>query len=187
MKHLHLLAALAILGAAITATPEASAQVPAAAKAQSIAAQFNKSKHVSKTRHGTTREKYREIRSVPAIRATPASYSGVYEVDGLDFAMTLSVNRNGKVEGSGWAPLPARDDVRQTYTLRNARMNGALLIGTKVYGDGTTQPLEAVFLDMTSFDSPTDKGTTTFGLGVLETAWVAGGVSVDKLFYNRKR
>ena len=51
------------------------------------------------------------------------------------------------------------------FTLRNARIDGALLTGRKVYAGGASDPLEGVFINRTTFDSSTEPGLTTFGLG----------------------
>jgi len=77
--------------------------------------------------------------------------------------------------------------VRRRFTLRNARIEGALLTATKVYASGPTEPFESVFINRTSFDSPRDRGVTTFGLGVIgRSKVVADGVSVDRFFYEKK-
>lgn len=77
--------------------------------------------------------------------------------------------------------------VKRRFTLRNARIQGALLTGTKVYQGGVTEPFEGAFINETSFDSPTGKGVATFGLGVIGKTVSVGGFTVDKLFYQRKQ
>src|SRR5215210_5051448 len=111
------LAVLAALGSGV------NAQTPAAVspdnRAQAIAASFSKSKHVVKERRGVRREKYRDVKSVPAVRANPASYSGIYEEPEFGFSLQLVVSADGKAEGTGHEPLDTDSRVLQRYTLRN--------------------------------------------------------------------
>jgi len=73
--------------------------------------------------------------------------------------------------------------VRRTFTLKNGKIEGALLTAMKVYGSGQTEKLESVFLNRTSFESPTDKGFTTFGLGTVGGPTEVSGLTLDRLFY----
>ena len=75
--------------------------------------------------------------------------------------------------------------VLRKFTIRDAHLDGALVTGTKVYSDGSSSKLEGAFINRTSFDSPTDKGTTTFGLGVLTSPIQVYGTTVERLFYQR--
>lgn len=163
-----------------------SQQTATQSRTRAIVASFNKRKHAIKERHGVRVEKYKEIRSEPAIKANPREYSGSYEVEGLGCSLDLRVDANGTVSGSGYDPVDFDASVKRQFTFRNARLEGALLTGTKVYAGGVTEPLEGAFINATSFDSPTDKGVTTFGLGVIGKRLSVGGVTVDKLFYQRK-
>jgi hypothetical protein len=167
----------------------ASAQSSASSRSrvQAIIASFNKSKHVVKEKYGVRYEKYKEIRSEPVVRANPASYSGTYEVSDLGFVLRLEVDAKGRVEGSGEDAITDDGRVMRRFTLANARIDGALLTATKVYGSGGSQRFEGVFINLTSFESPTDKGLTVFGLGVLGAPMHLNGVTVDKLFYELKR
>jgi hypothetical protein len=103
----------------------------------------------------------------------------------MDFALQLRVDSRGVVTGSGYEPL--NDGVRRTFTLRNGTVQGALLTATKVYANGETERLEGAFMNRTSFDSPTDKGTTTFGFGTLGRAVEVSGNTYDRFFYERSR
>jgi hypothetical protein len=62
-----------------------------------------------------------------------------------------------------------------------------LITATKVYGNGSSEPLEGVFINKTVFESPTDKGVTAFGLGVVGRGLQINGLNVDKIFYQLKR
>lgn len=149
-----------------------------------IVALFNKRKHEVREKRGVRREKYKEIRSEAVIRANPESYSGNYEV--LDLRLTLSLDGRGRVDGNGVEPVGDYNGVRRTFELRDGRVEGALLTATMVYANGVTARLEGVFINLTSFDSPTDTGHARFGLGVAGRAIQVSGVTVDKFFYERK-
>jgi hypothetical protein len=152
-------------------------------KTQAIVASFNKFKHVDKVKHGIRKEKYKKIQSEPVVKANPEDYSGTYEIPDLGFAIHLRVDHSGKVHGDGYEPLMQDPAVRRVFTLRNGKIEGALLTGTKVYGSGHTEKLEGVFINQTSFESPTDKGFTTFGLGTVSRPVEASGLTLDRLFY----
>ena len=154
---------------------------------QAIVASFNKSKHVVKEKHGVRKEKYLDVRSVPAVKQNPADYSGAYEGTDARFSLQLRVAASGKVEGTGVEPLNDEAGVSRSFTLKDGRIAGALITATKVYANGSTEPFEGVFIDKTVFESPTDKGVTAFGLGVVGEQFQVGGVNVDKLFYQLKR
>ena len=160
---------------------------PDRARTQVLLASFNKTKHAVKERHGVRVEKYKRVRSEAAIRLNPENYSGTYEMSDLGFALRLRVDRNGNVEATGEEPLGGAVGVRRTFVLRNARVDGALLTGTRVYADGTSDYFEGVFINLTSFDSPADKGVSTFGLGVTGRAVAVSGVVLDKFFYELKQ
>ena len=77
------------------------------------------------------------------------------------------------------------------FTFRNAKIDGALLIATKVYTDVSTENFEGVFINQTNIEgtSPTKikRQSTTFGLGVVDVrVKTASGVNLDKLFYHKK-
>jgi len=152
-------------------------------RTSAIAASFNKSKHVVKEKHGVRLEKYKEIRSEPVVKADPREYSGAYEVPDMGFALQLRVDRNGTTEGTGYEPTGPDLSVRRSFTIRNGKVDGALLTATKVYADGMQDRLEGVFMNRTSFDSPSDKGMTVFGLGVVGREIEVVGVTIDRFFY----
>jgi hypothetical protein len=180
--------ALTVLGAVgVMNAGAARSQETAAQRTRVIVASFNKSKHAVKEKFGVRIEKYKEIQSEPAILRNTRDYSGSYEAEGLGLNIELRVDDKGNVSGSGYEAIDPDQRVFRRFTLRNAHLDGALLTGTKVYERGGTERLEGVFINETSFDSPTDKGVTTFGLGVIEHKVVlAGGVTLDKVFYQRK-
>jgi hypothetical protein len=155
-------------------------------RAQELAAAMSKSKHSVKEKHGVRVEKFKEIRSEPAMRSDVRSYAGAYESD-MGYALSLQVAANGQVEGSGSEPSPKGGTAR--YTLRDARIEGALLTGTKVYEDGSTERVEGVFINRTERDSPQASGVTSFGIGVVYDPPKVNpefSFSITRLFYQRK-
>ena len=177
---------LAFVFVALVSPLVTSAQtVPAATadRARVIAASFSKSKHISKERRGVRKEKYVDVKSTPAIKASPSAYTGTYQVEGMGFSFNLRVAADGTVEGAGYEPVDMESGVMRRFTLRGARVHGALLTGTKSYADGAQEKFEGVFMDRTSRTSRDDKGNTEFGLGVMGRTFYVNGLTVDKLFY----
>jgi len=190
MKYFRFARLTAVIVANALCVATASSQQPGLAgselRSQTIVASFNKSKHLVKEKHGVKKEKYLDVRSVPAIKQDPADYSGAYEAD-LGFSLGLRVDRNGRVEGTGYDPLNDEAGVSRSFTLKNGRITGALITATKVYANGSSEPFEGVFINRTLFESPTDTGVTTFGLGVVGKQFQVGGLYIDKLFYQLKQ
>ena len=165
---------------------ESPAQNNAAQReSQEIAALFNKTKHKVKEKRGVRIEVYVDIKSEPFIKQNIAEYAGEFKADTGD-RFTLNIDANGQIEASGSEPSPQKS---RRFTLKDARIEGALLTGTKVYEDGAAEPFEAVFLKRTVRLSETDAGTSVYGFGVRfdppKTDSSAGFV-VNKLFYELK-
>jgi len=177
---------LMLVGAGPVSSQTLASVADAQTRTQAIAAVFNKSKNVSKEKYGIRKEKYVNVESNPVVKANPEDYSGTYEIPGFAFAIHLRVDHSGKAEGDGYEPLTADQTVRRAFTLRNGKIEGALLTATKVYASGGTEKLEGVFINRTSFQSPTDKGFTRFGLGALGRPIEVSGFTLDKFFYELK-
>ena len=157
-----------------------SQQLTSQTKAREIAAAFTKNKHVVKEKFGVRMEKYKDVRSEPAVKSNVSEYSGVYEVPDLGYVITVQVGSDGRIQASG-------SEKSRAFTLENAKIDGALLTATKVYSDGAREKFEGSFLNRTDRNSPTDPGVTIFGLGVvLTTPFEVNGLTYDKLFYQLK-
>ena len=176
----------ALLAGLCSITSDAALQSDAGQRARELAASFSKSKHELKEKRGVRVEKFKEVRSEPAIRPSAADYSGEYVATvGLDYTLSLKVSADGSVEASGYEPTPGG---ARAFTLKGGRVSGALLTGTKVYADGSTEKFEGVFVNRTERDSPSDAGTTEFGLGVVfDPPKVAEGLHVERLFYRPRQ
>ena len=146
-------------------------------RTQEIAAAFNKHKSLVKEKYGVRLEKYKDVRSEPVAKQNISEYSGRYEVSELGYRIDIQVGSDGIVHASMY-------ERGQQFNLENAKIEGALLTANKVSENGTREKFEAVFLTRTDRNSPTDKGVTTFGLGVLLTTPVEiDGLTYEKFFY----
>jgi len=180
--------AAGILALALVLPSFASAQTPSArARSAAIAASFNASKHAIKDKKGVRMEKYKRILTSPVVRSDPSSYSGSYEAQTFEYTLDLRVDSRGNVTGSGYQPLRIDGSIRRKFTLRDGRVDGALLTATMVFENGSTQTLEGVFMNRTAYHSPTDtKGQTTFGLGVDGPMVVMGTYGVNRFFFTKE-
>ena len=168
-----------VLSIACTASV-VSQQLSSQTKAREIAAAFTKNKHAVKEKFGVRMEKYKDVRSEPAVKSNLSEYTGVYEVQDLGYVISVQVGSDGRVQASG-------SEKSRAFTLENAKIDGALLTATKVYSDGAREKFEGSFLNRTDRNSPTDPGVTIFGLGVvLTTPFEVNGLTYDKLFYHLK-
>ena len=181
-----LLAAALLLGFCLAPSTSAAPQADAARRARELAASFSKSKHEVKEKRGVRVEKFKDVRSEPALRRNAADYSGTYEATvGADYKLSLRVGSDGSAEGSGYDPGPAGP---RAFTLAGAKVQGALITGTKAYADGPAEKFEGVFINRTERDSPSDAGFTEFGLGVVfDPPKPADGLQLERLFYRPKR
>jgi hypothetical protein len=155
-------------------------------RAQELADSFSKSKHEIKEKHGVRVEKFKEIHSTPVSRNDVSFYAGTYSATFGDQPFTIQISTDGRIGASGSEP---DGEQAREFTLRDAQIEGALLTGTKVYRDGTTQQFAGVFIDRTERDSPTDAGRTTFGLGVVfDPPKYAGelGFTLNHIFYQKQ-
>ena len=189
MRVTHIAPVFAALSLAVADAGPASSQTIAAAseaqaQSQVIAASFRKIKSLSVEKRGIRKEKYLKVESTPAVRANPADYSGTYEIADLGVVIDLRADRTGKVEGEGYEPLHSDPAIRRVFTLRNGKIEGALLTATKVYAGGYTERLEGALMSCrTTFESPTDQGSVRFGLGALGRPIHVSGMTIDKFFY----
>jgi hypothetical protein len=155
------------------------------ARTQELAAEFNKTKHKVKDKHGIRVEIYIEARSEAAVKR-PEEYAGVYRIDGNGAALELRVSGSGAVEATG------EDIAGRAFKLTNGRIEGALLTATKIYENGETEKFEGVFINRTvrSGKSPADaiENRTIFGLGVAGQQIIRGSDGYNtRVFYERKR
>src|SRR4051812_20790463 len=132
------LVTLLVAGPAIAASQQSSSQ----ARAQQLAAAFSKQKHVIAERHGSRKEKYKDVRTEPLVKSNITEYSGVYQVADFGDVIDLRIATDGTIEAEGHdADRPSR-----SFVLENGKISGAVLTAVKVYRDGTRERFEGVFL-----------------------------------------
>ena len=156
-------------------------------RSREILASFNKTKHEVREKFGVRKEKYKDIHSESVIRPTIQDYAGSYRVPDLGYTIDIATTGAGvMVTGSE----PQRGDypsVRR-FHLESANLDGALLVGTKVYEDGERTQFEGLFVNLTDTEgtSPTEvtHRATTFGLGVVGVQINRREQYRDKLFYH---
>lgn len=141
-------------------------------------ARFNKVKQKSKHRHGAVVESYVNVHCELA-----PSRSGSYEAIDFGRTLTLDVHADGSVSGRG-------AEEGRTFELRDGRVDGSHLTATKRFADGTTEPLEGIFINQRRIEGRTPQEITsdhtTFGLGVTSVEFTFEGSTFDRLFYERK-
>lgn len=144
--------------------------------AGTLAAALNKNKYKKKekSKKGVTVsvEVYVDIKNDPVVKQ-PAEYSGRYADEIGGFNLDLSVAADGRAEGSGVDTINGGSNGnKMSYTLKNARVQGAVLTADKVFADGTSQRLEAVFVNQTIVlgknAQTIESRNTVFGLGFVQ-------------------
>ena len=137
-------------------------------RTRDLVANLDKTKYKKKEKANVSVEVFVDVKNEPVVEDPPA-LRGLYEADG--YRLDLNVEKSGKASGSGYDSYYS-DDQRVNFTLEDARIDGALLTGTKVYASGESIPFEAVFVNRTSRTGTSpDRVTNTetaFGLGFLQ-------------------
>lgn len=144
--------------------------VDAQQKTQELTAALSKSKYKKKEKNNFSFERYIDIKSEAAAKNDVREYAGNYETEDSNFRVELRIANNGNIEGSGYETY-FQTGSRENFTLRNARIEGALLTAEKVYANGRTEKLEAVFVNQTVIEGKNpnqiENRKTSFGLGFI--------------------
>jgi hypothetical protein len=152
-------------------------------RTRELTAALDKTKYKKKEKANISIEIYIDIKNEAALRDDPTAYSGVYDCDG--YRLRLDVRRDGSAIGEGYDTYGVEAQ-RSDFTLRDARVQGALLTGTKVYADGKSMPFEAVFADRTVATGKNanqiDTRQTMFGLGFIQS----GAQWTSRVFLERR-
>lgn len=134
----------------------------------------NKYKKKDKSKNGVSVsiEIYIDIKNEPVVKQ-PAEYSGRYADEHGGFGLDLRVASDGSAEGSGFDTINGdMNGSKMDYTLKNARVQGAVLTADKVFADGTSERLEAVFVNRTTLAGKNvdniETRDTKFGLGFVQ-------------------
>jgi hypothetical protein len=138
-------------------------------KAQELTASLDKTKYKHKEKKNFVFERYIDIKNETVVK-NPAEYAGVYESPEASYRIELRIS-GGKVEGNGYE-TGFQNSSRADFTLRDARIEGALLVANRVYADGSVKKLEAVFVNRTITEGANpnkiESRETKFGLGFVE-------------------
>lgn len=113
-------------------------------KTQDLITALSKTKYKKKEKRGVSIELYVDVKSEAVVKNNVREYAGIYQTSAADYRLELRVASDGKVEGDGY-DAEFNDARKLNFTLKDARIEGALLTATKVYADGGTKKLEAVF------------------------------------------
>lgn len=138
-------------------------------KAREMVAALDKNKYKKKEKKGFTVEVYVDVKNDAVVKKEVGEYSGVYEDGNSGSKLTLKVASDGSSEGVGFDD---GDAGKLNYTLKNARIDGGVLTATKVFANGETKKLEAVFVNRTVSSGKNAASITSretsYGLGYLE-------------------
>ena len=141
-------------------------------KTQDLIAALGKTKYKKKEKKNFSFEFYIDIKSEAVVKNNVRDYAGVYQSSSADYRIELRISANDRVEGDGY-DTDFNNSQKQNFTLRDARIEGALLTGTKVFADGATEKLEAVFNNRTIVEgknaSEINKRETKYGLGFIDS------------------
>ena len=115
-------------------------------RTQELVTALDKTKYKKKEKKNISIEIYIDIKNEAAVRV-PSDYAGSYDAGDSAYSLSLKVDSSGAASGSGYDTF--NRDRRQSFTLKDASINGALLTGTKVYENGEQRPFDAVFVNRT--------------------------------------
>ena len=154
-------------------------------RTQNLIAALGKTKHKKKEKKNVSFELYIDIKSEAVVKNNVQDYTGVYESMQAGYRIELRVPADGKIEGNGY-DSDFNTSQKQNFTLKDARVEGALLTATKVFADGETKKLEAVFNNRTVTEgkNPNEINSreTKYGLGFIDS-W---GTVTNRVFLEFK-
>ncbi len=164
-----------VISLAILITSKAYGQSPKE-KAESIAAEFNKTKHKVKEKNGITTESHKVVEASPDIAGNIASYAGKYELDGLGHYILLHQSNNSW-EAEFFKTENGKDT--KLASLKDIKIESALLTATIDHTDGRSASFEGVFINRV------ENGIKSSGIGIRHLLELADGFRTDKVFYRK--
>lgn len=148
-------------------------------RTRELVAALDKTKYKKKEKANVRIEIYIDIKYEPVIKASGFDHGGIYEDEGRSFRLDLHILSGGAIEANGYDTRGV--EAKQVrFTLRDARVEGALLTGTKVFENGETQKFEAVFANRT-----VSSGTNAASITSRETQYGIGFIQSDERWTNR--
>ena len=158
-------------------------------KTQNLIAALGKTKYKKKEKKGISIEVYVDVKSEAVVKNNVRDYAGVYQTSAGDYRLDLRVASDGRAEGSGYG-TGFMNEQKRNFTLRDAQIVGALLTATKIYADGRTEKLEAVFINRKTVEgknpSEINSRETKYGLGFIDTFGLADGTLTNRVFLEFK-
>lgn len=150
----------------------------AQSRAEQLALELSKQKDVTRVKKGVSVRKFAEVIATPWRLRDVRAYSGYYASE--PFTIELRVHTDGSVTGSG-------HDERGRFELRNAHIDDAVLTARKVYRDGGSKDLEAVFLRRQDRSKPDAPFHVLYGLGYIGTLPPESGPDgLNRFFLSRR-
>lgn len=142
-------------------------------RGRELAAALDKTKYKKKEKKNVSIEVYVDVKNSPVVKNNLAEFSGAYTAEDNDYTLNLRVAADGSAEGSGLDSLEGDSQQRANFALKNARVTGSVLSGTKVFTDGRSEPFEAVFVTRATAvgknPGQIDERKTSFGLGFIQS------------------
>ena len=140
-------------------------------KTQDLIAALGKTKYKKKEKKNFSFELYIDIKSEAVVKSNVRDYAGIYQSSDANYRIELRVVADGTVEGIGY-DFDFNTSQKQNFTLKDARIEGALLTATKIYADGGKEKLEAVFNNRTVTEGKNpheiNSRETKYGLGFID-------------------
>jgi hypothetical protein len=140
-------------------------------KTSELVAALDKTKYKKKEKKNVSIEVYADIKNEAVKAGNSADFTGSYASEDSDYRLDLSVDKSGAASGGGYDVL-LDSDKHVNFTLKNAKVDGSLLTGTKVYENGKSEAFEAVFVNRTARSGTRPDmitaSETKFGLGFIQ-------------------
>ena len=146
-------------------------------KAEQLASEFSKEKHKTKEKNGEVTKKDVKVEARPDLLQDVSSYAATYELEGMNQFLTLNQS-SGLWKGVFTENKDGKTNT--TATLKDIKIQDALLTATVIDKDGKEKPFEAVFI-IRSGD-----GYEAKGLGIKQELHLSNGFTLDKAFYRRQ-
>jgi hypothetical protein len=156
-------------------------------RTKDLVASLDKTKYKKKEKANISVEVFVDIKNEAVVKADRNEYSGTYEADG--YKLDLRVSSDGSATGLGVDSFTSGEKPL-SFTLKNAKIEGALLTGTKVYENGTEHAFEAVFVNRNARAGSNPKvvsvDVTQFGIGFIQTGTDSNAGSTNRVFLEKK-
>lgn len=166
-----------IAALALTVLSVSKVQGQAKERAETIAAEFNKTKHKEKVKNGVKTETHTTIEAKADVREDVSSYAAKYEMGGFGHYIVLR-QANNKWEGEYFKTEDGK--AVKLATLTDIKIESALLTATINHSDGRSASFEGAFVNRF------EHGEKISGLGIRHLLELSNGFVADKAFFKRE-